>query len=270
MKHFNDDFIYDSIDVISKSYQTDQNTKLIIDFWNGFAGEKLSYIGFNFENDTITSVKFYFTVFTSTISESDFPLTSLLIEFKNNLDKQSDFLAQKYSNGGGITFSIKAKLNSNLVEHGYYMRCNKLNTDENKLVDIQQLPFELDVPNEPLGVYKTIEGTQKKTSIYGYINPESHLLSDELSDVIHSEKIRGIEVAKVDNLERLKFIYLGGEDLLKTTLISYIPEEVIVFKNKFKLNFVCPAFNKNHALCSIYLTDFANNSMLPDINTLTR
>lgn len=269
MKQFNVDFIYKSIDLISKSCQTNQNTKLIIDFWNDFAGEKLSYIGFNFENGTISSVKLYFTVFTSTISDSDFPLKPLLAEFKNNLNKQSNFLTQKYSNGGGITFSIKVKFNSSLIEHGYYMRCNELNTDENKLVGLQKLPFKLDIYNEPLGVYKTFEGLQSKTSIYGYINPKSHLLSNDLSDVIYSEKIRGIEVAKIENLEKLKLIYLGGEDLLKTTLIQYIPEEVVTFKNKFKLNFVCPAFNNNHVLCSIYLTDFTNNSKLPDINKLT-
>lgn len=258
-----------AIDTIAESLFKECSAKRINSFWQKFSGEKISYIGFNFENNEITSVKIYFVVFSNNISPEDFPIKELYSEFIENLINQSPLVKEKFANGGGITFSIKAIKGQDHIEYGYYLRCKRLTRQEEPLIDRSFKPFDAQVLSDSIGVYHTIFDGLTQIHLYGYTNP-SELFPSIQQDKINFEKIRGVELAKINQPEKLKYIYLGGEDVFKRELLNQIPEEIISFRNKFSLNFVCPAFNLTHKLCSVYLTDFLNKSMLPDIQLLTK
>ncbi|MFN4973223.1 MAG: hypothetical protein ACK4Y6_05830 [Bacteroidota bacterium] len=258
-----------AIHKIAQNFLTNSCATSINTFWEKFIGEKISYIGFNFENGEITSVKIYLAVFTNTISVKEFPISPLYSKFEENLSNKSHLVTEKFANGGGITFSIKLKKGHEHLEYGYYMRCKQLTSQESMLVNKLFKPFDAPILTDSLGIYNTIFDGEQQTHVYGYTNP-SDLFPETQKDYVNYEKIRGVELAKINNPEKLKYIYLGGEDVFKEVLLTQIPHEIISFKNAFALNFVCPAFNLKHKLCSVYLTDFSNNSMLPSIQLLTK
>jgi hypothetical protein len=268
MIHTNKSFIKDSINKINESIKEGEHSSKIISFWKSFPGEKVSYMGFNFESNKVTSIKFYFVIFTDTICNNDFPIPELYHMFEKNIENRSPLVLEKFSNGGGITFSIKVRLINDNLEYGYYLRCLKLSSGEKGLIDSFEIPFGTNLLSESHGIYNTIEGDKKRTEIYGYINPID-LFPQVQKEYVHFENIRGVEIAKLNNLQNFKYVYIGGEALYKDRLIALIPKEVITLKEMFHLNLVCPAFNQKHRLCSVYMTDFANNSILPSINHLS-
>ena len=268
MIHTNKFFIKDAIDKVSDSIKKGGNSSKIISFWKSFKGEKVSYMGFNFEGIKVSSIKFYFVVFTDTISSHDFPISELYHMFKKNIDNRSPLFLEKFSNGGGITFSIKVKITNDNIEYGYYLRCLRLLPQEKALMTFNEIPFGANLLSESLGVYNTNDGLKNRTEIYGYLNPID-LYPTIQQHYVHFENIRGVEIAKLNNPQNFKYIYIGGDSIYKEKLIEIIPKEIISFKELFNLNLVCPAFNQQHNLCSVYLTDFANNSVLPSINQLS-
>lgn len=269
MIHTNQHFLKFAIHKIAQNFLTDSCAVSMNTFWQKFSGEKISYIGFNFENGEITSVKIYLVVFTNTISKEEFPISTLYSKFEENRSNKSHLVTEKFANGGGITFSVKLKKGLEHLEYGYYMRCKQLTPEESILVNKEFKPFDAPVLTDSLGTYNTILDGKQQTHIYGYTNP-SDLFPRVQKDYVNYEKIRGVELAKINDPEKLKYIYLGGEDVFKEALLTQIPQEIISFKNAFDLNFVCPAFDLKHKLCSVYLTDFSNNSMLPSIQLLTK
>jgi hypothetical protein len=268
MIHTNKFFIKYAIDKVTDNIEECEYSSKIISFWNSFKGEKVSYMGFNFEGNEVTSVKFYFVVFADSISINDFPISELYQMFENNIENRSPLVLEKFSNGGGITFSIKVKLINDNIEYGYYLRCLKLMPEEKELIDSIDIPFGVNLLSESLGVYNTIDSLKCRTEIYGYLNPID-LYPAIQQHYVQFENIRGVEIAKLNNPQNFKYVYIGGDALFKDRLIALIPKEVITFKEMFHLNLVCPAFNQHHNLCSVYLTDFANNSILPSINYLS-
>lgn len=267
MTHTNQSYIKYAINRIVESIQEGGNSTKITSYWNNFNGEKVSYLGFNFSENKITSVKIYFVVYTNTILKSEFPIPELYYLFLKNIQTASPHITEKFSTGGGITFSIKVKLGTNSLEYGYYLRCNELSSEEKETITLDKIPFNIKLLPQSWGVYNTLENAETRLAIYAYTNPID-LFPTIQHDNIHFQDIRGVEIAKLNNPQDLKYIYIGGDTLFKDSLIKQIPEELIAFKNTFSLNLVCPAFNQQHKLCSVYLTDFSNHSILPSLQCL--
>ncbi|MBP9688995.1 MAG: hypothetical protein KBE91_05235 [Bacteroidia bacterium] len=264
MKRETMQFIIKSIEKIFEDSLRAGSTKNIVDFWDHFNGEKISYIGFNFKEESISSVKLYYTVFTRFIPEINFPIKPLYQTFKNHQFNVSDYAVEKYSNGGGITFSIKIN-NNNVIEHGYYLRCKNLSISETALINSNNLPFNISLKSlNNLGVYQTLINDEVGAKIYAYVEPSS-LYPKNMDLLINFNNIRGVEISRINDPNNSKYIYLGGEDVYTKLLTDLIPMDINIFKNKYNLNFVCPAFESSNKLCSIYLTSFKNNSKIPSL-----
>lgn len=267
MNQRNKTFIIESLQKILDESQVISNSNAIINFWNNFKGEKISYIGFNFNQNQLLSVKLYYVVFTIDFLISDFPLKELIDHFSKHWIRRSTFVHQQYSNGGGLTFSIKIDLDSQ-VEYGYYLRCVDFDNCENKLIPKKNNSLGVSLEQSTdFGVYQTIKNNQISAKLYGYVTAGNHFPS-AISSLVNFDNIRGVEIARINNEYDQKYIYLGGEDVFTSKLISKIPSEVEMFRNRNELNYVCPAFSNKNELFSVYLTNFKSNSILPEIHQL--
>lgn len=230
-----------------------------IEFWNAYRGEKISYLGFNFEDGKVNSIKYYLTIFTPVFPMELFPISSLREDFAIDFNLYDiKYGNSKYSNGGGITFVVKFNLIDYFFEVGYYFRSLK-RVDIDK-IDLGSFHTSSQEFKESYGCYKLIDETLSISShLYGYLAPNVEI-KRSLPKIQNWDAVRGIEVAKIDNIRLGKLILLGGEELFENSIFSSIPTEVVNFRNENKLNFVCPAFKLNGSLCSVYLTDFSNDT----------
>jgi hypothetical protein len=267
MNQNNKTYIIKSLQKIKDETQIASNSTAIINFWNAFKGSKISYIGFNFIQNQILSIKLYYVVFTDDFLLADFPLKELKNHFCKHWLKRSKYVNQQFSNGGGLTFSIKLDF-ENQLEYGYYLRCIDLENCENNLIPEKKnflgVSFE---GSSDFGIYQTIKNHQISAKLYGYITPKKHF-PNAISSFVNFENIRGVEIARINNEFDQKYIYLGGEDVFTTSLISQIPNEIELFRNRNELNYVCPAFSNKNELFSVYLTSFKSHTILPQIDHL--
>jgi hypothetical protein len=231
----------------------------VIKFWEEFDGDKISYYGINFKNETLDSVKYYLTIYSNNFPLDLFPISLLKAEFiEDIIFRDHNFCNSKYTNGGGVTFVIKYHTFSQKIEIGYYFRTNKGHQIEN--IVLGDSKYNRDEFIDSFGLYRLIDSDLKKTThTYGYLDPKK-LKNQLLVGYQLWNLVRGVEIAKINDVGNEKIILLGGEDLYDTTIINKIPPQVIDFRNSLNLNFVCPAFKMDGELCSVYLTDFSNNS----------
>lgn len=264
MNQKNKTYIIKSLHKIEDEAQVESNSNAIINFWNAFKGAKISYIGFNFKQYQILSIKLYYVVFTDDFLIADFPLIDLKDHFCKHWLKRSEYINQQFSNGGGLTFSIKLDV-ENQIEYGYYLRCTDFDDCENKLIPQKNNSLGVSLEESTnFGVYQTLKNNQISAKLYGYVSSEKYFPSD-ISSLVNFENIRGVEIARIDNQFDQKYIYLGGEDVFTSKLISQIPHEIQLFRKRNELNYVCPAFSNKNELFSVYLTSFKNQSILPEI-----
>jgi hypothetical protein len=233
--------------------------KNIIKFWEEFDGDKISYYGVNFNNEALDSVKYYLTIYSNNFPLEYFPISSLRFEFSEDIIlRDQNFCVSKYSNGGGVTFVIKYHTCSQKIEIGYYFRTNKGHQIEN--IVLGDSKYNRDEFIDSFGLYRLIDSDlQKSTHTYGYLDPKK--LKNQL--VVGYQLwnlVRGVEIAKINDVGNEKIILLGGEDLYDATIINKIPPKIIDFRNRLNLNFVCPAFKLDGELCSVYLTKLSNDS----------
>ncbi len=233
--------------------------KNIIKFWEEFDGDKISYYGINFTNEALDSVKYYLTIYNNNFPLEFFPISLLKVEFSEDIIlRDQHFCGSKYSNGGGVTFVIKYQTFSQKIEVGYYFRVNAEYQIEN--IVLGDLKYNRDEFTGGFGLYRLIDSDFKKsTHTYGYLDPMK-LKNQLVFGYQLWNLVRGIEIAKINDVGNEKIVLLGGEDLYDASIINKIPHQIIDFKHDLNLNFICPAFKMDGTLCSVYLTDFSNNS----------
>lgn len=268
MNLMNQKFIINSLRLIEEDAQIASYTKSIIAVWSSFSGEKISYIGFNFDNNLITTIKLYFVIYTDVLPFETFPIPPLENEFISHWNNKSNFVNEPHSNGGGLTFSIKIDRQQK-IEYGYYLRCAQFCEENEFDFSMQSIPFGTSFENATdFGVYNTIKNNVVQSKIYGYVSPAEHPLY-AINHLIQESNIRGIEVARIDNDDDQKFICLGGENVYSNELKSEIPNEIHSFQKSNNLKFICPAFSVKNKLCSVYLTSKSVSLAIPTVSVLT-
>lgn len=262
MERTNKKFIINSLRLIEEDSQIASYTRSIIAVWSSFSGEKISYIGFNFEGGDITSIKLYFVLYSDELPFETFPIPPLAQEFLSHWKNKSNFVNEPLSNGGGLTFSIKVD-RRNLIEYGYYLRCAKLNDIEHfsKKSELFGTSF---INATDFGIYNTFKNNVIQSKIYGYVTPAEHPL-DAIKELIQLQNVRGIEIARIDNDNDQKYICLGGENVFTSKLESEIPKEIHSFQKCSNLKFICPAFSSDHKLCSVYVTSRTESLAFPSV-----
>lgn len=267
MEISNKTFILNSLrlfenETINNSFSSD-----ISSVWSSFSGKKISYIGFNFHKNLITTIKLYFVLYSDELPFETFPIPPLENEFLSHWNNKSNFVNEPHSNGGGLTFSIKID-RQNIIEYGYYLRCAHFSEENVINFSMKSLPFGTSFENTTdFGVYNTIKNNIVQSKIYGYVTPAEHPLQ-AIKHLIQESNIRGIEVARIDNNEDQKFICLGGENVFTSKLESEIPNEIHSFQTSNNLKFICPAFSTEHKLCSVYVTSRTESLAFPSVAIL--
>ena len=233
----------------------DSLTNQAIFHWNKLSCSKISYLGFNFHSNKLESVKLYLTAFSNDLALVGQDWDSIDKEIHAIWPYRSPFAEKQYSNGGGLTYSIKINA-SETLEYGAYLRCS------------DQAPHSFPVGFDPFpGLYICSSRGELSWNTYAYIDPDS-FPTDRFNGLVNWTHIQGIEIAKTNREAIQKHIFLGSEDVLLPALLRQIPQEIMKFRNKNQLQFVCPAFTEQGEFTSIYTTKFSTQSQLPTLQSL--
>ena len=233
----------------------DRMAQQALEHWNSLGCGKLSYLGFNFQANKVESVKLYLTQFSSDLM--------LAGQDWNDIDEwltsiwpfRSPYADQQYSNGGGLTYSIKINAEG-VIEHGAYLRC------------FEHAPHTFpDGYEQYPGLYFCSSQGQTNINSYAYSQP-ALFRNKPYGEQINWAHIQGVEIAKTNRNPIQKHIFLGSEEALMPALMNKIPDDIMQFRNDNQLQFVCPAFGERGEFTSVYATKFSTQSQLPSLQSL--
>lgn len=222
-----------------------------------------SYIGINYQNQNILSLKFYYVFFDLMQFKNHFPFADLNKNFYDIIEHASDLVYEPKSNGGGLTLTTKFNgLGEKSI--GFYLRCNG---DNSQFVsNIMNCYPDLSLIKEDFepgfGSYFMLIDGIITTNNYVYLKPTSKLKELEEKYEIAFSKSQGIEIASANcNFpNKQKFIALGGPELMGKGFLNKIPKNFKEIAEKMNAKFICPAINGGELFNTCYI--FRNDTNL--------
>lgn len=216
-------------------------------------------IGYNFNDNGISSIKFYFVFFSNyfIFSKDNFPIPRLREKFEEYYTIKHDyFLKNKFTAGGGLTFTIKFNENGDIKE-GFYFR----NQSENsKLIqNIIDLYPKLDIHfadfEAGYGNYVLLQNDKILESKYIYLNNTTKLYPLQKESGILYTQCSSVEISSADIKEnnKQKFIALSLDNLIDQSFMNIIPDSISSYAFQNKARLICPATSIKRDINSIYL-----------------
>ncbi len=220
-----------------------------------------SYIGINYHDQSVLSLKFYYVFFDIIQFKNHFPIENLKIDFDEYINDASDMVYEPRSNGGGLTIVIKFNQNADKAV-GFYLRCNGDNSQyvSNIINCYPELNLNKNDFESGFGRYVMFQNELKENNIYLYLKPNLKLATLENQYGIAYSKSRGIEISCANsmNINKHKFIALGGAELMSNDFIAKIPDTFKQLAKSLNSVLICPAMNKNGSIFTSYIY---NNSI---------
>lgn len=234
-----------------------------------------SYFGINFNNNEVTSIKFYYVFFDPLIFKLQFPILELKENFEKSISHSSEHVLQYLVSGGGITLTIKFDRHGE-ASMGYYFRKNGNNEMfiSNILDCYPNYKLEREDFESGFGEYVMLSKGRTARSEYIYLENKIKFSKFHEETGINYKLANCIEISsaniKIPNSH--KFIAIGGTELFGDSFKKNIPTEFTQLTNKIGAQLICPAtfLNREKYSCYAWKNKFnLVNSFIREYNTYT-
>jgi hypothetical protein len=214
-----------------------------------------SYIGINYNKESVLSFKCYYVFFDQSLFNHGFPIGNLEQLYYSNIKYASPHVSNFRSSGGGITLTIKfdEEINTSI---GFYLRQNKNNTPfvSNIISQYPDLFLEKTDFEPGYGNYVMFKNDIIEESQYVYLNNVNKLHSLANLSGIDYSNARSIEISSSNksNFFNHKFIALGGPELIENSFDKNIPLDFPKIIRELGAKLICPSTNWHNDTFSCY------------------
>lgn len=220
-----------------------------------------AYIGFNYNDTNISSVKFYYSFKSIESQFNAFPIPILKDYFIEYWNLRSDFhINNPLIQGGGVTFAIKFYPNFDQSFSFYFRVSNQNNTLVDNIIHqykkLSLIPIDFE---DGFGIYVTVLKNKIKLSKYLYLKNVRKINLPNTDIDFKSSICVEITNTELNTLDR-KFIAIGDSNNISHEFVKKIPSSIMEIYKGLSLKMYCPAFNPYNDSNSIYLFNDFNSS----------
>lgn len=213
-----------------------------------------TYVGFNYGESGIVSVKLYYVFFGNPEIPRPFSVPELEAVYRNLLPERDEpYLAEPFKPGAGLTFAIKFDTRGG-VTRGFFFRVRSNNTALKKnLLNVRpELGLDEHGFENGYGQYVQWKDGQMASSEYLY-STELNKFDFLEEHGILSSRAGCIEIGSAGSVpSEQKFIALGGNELLGDTFRERIPVPVTDLFADMETSFYCPGIYPDQNRYSVY------------------
>lgn len=214
-----------------------------------------SYIGFNYSEEKVISVKFYYVFFENIDFQGRFPIPELENIYKKMINDSSVYhLTTPFTPGGGCTFTIKFDFDETITK-AFFFRVKNNNSEI--VHNIQKLypifSFNTSDFEDGYGQYVLWKNGDCIKNEYLYLTNSGRIHAIETKYGIHFSKTPCTEISSAgDVASSQKFIALGGDNLMSEAFLDKIPCSIRNIVKGLNVELCCPAVNPSKEEFTIY------------------
>lgn len=227
----------------------------------------LSYVGINFNRNSILNYKFYFSFF-NRLNDQEIQ-KALPVK---NLSKFKDFYniwqeSEKYESlHQGATFALKIEPNL-ILTHYFHLRSNKFNN-----INSNYFNKIITKPIKNSGICYEYKRDQIYIKNYFYYSDKDCIndlskkfkLSNSMFDVNKIDEIECVETLNKQKIDLITTDQHFIEEFLKQTTTNSIKQYFLEFAKKSNFLMYSPGIDSNGEVCSIYFIDKnCSNDFIP-------